>query len=63
VTWELEQLRSAGMGEVIVVDLTRAELRIPVVRVVIPGMEGPMEKIRDYEYGARARHAMEKNRA
>jgi ribosomal protein S12 methylthiotransferase accessory factor len=38
--WELERLRDAGIERVVVVDLTRPELRIPVVRVVIPGLEG-----------------------
>jgi ribosomal protein S12 methylthiotransferase accessory factor len=39
VAWELERLRAAGIEEVVVVDLTRPELGIPVVRVVIPGLE------------------------
>ncbi len=38
--WELERLRSAGVARVVVVDLTRPEFGIPVVRVVIPGLEG-----------------------
>ena len=41
MAWELDALRSAGLGEVVVVDLTREEFGIPVVRVVIPGLEGP----------------------
>ena len=40
VNWELEQLRSAGIRRVVVVDLTRQEFGVPVVRVVIPGLEG-----------------------
>jgi YcaO-like protein with predicted kinase domain len=39
VAWELERLRKTGIERVIVVDLTRPEFRLPVVRVVIPGME------------------------
>jgi putative methanogenesis marker protein 1 len=35
----LEKLRKAGFERVIVVDLTRDELKVPVVRVIIPGME------------------------
>ena len=38
--WELERLRSAGITRVVAVDLTRPEFNIPVVRVVIPGLEG-----------------------
>jgi YcaO-like protein with predicted kinase domain len=38
VEWILEQLRSAGFACAIMVDLTRPEFRIPVVRVVVPGM-------------------------
>lgn len=39
VTWELDRLRAAGIHQAIAVDLTRPELAIPVVRVVIPGLE------------------------
>ena len=39
VTWELDRLHRAGITSVIVVDLTRPELGIPVVRLVIPGLE------------------------
>ena len=35
----LERLASAGMTEVIAVDLTRPEIGVPVVRVVVPGLE------------------------
>ena len=34
-------LRSAGISEVVAVDLTREEFGIPVVRVIVPGLEGP----------------------
>lgn len=40
VAWELERLSAAGLREVAVVDLTLPEFAIPVVRVVIPGLEG-----------------------
>jgi len=36
-----ERLRAVGVEEVLVVDLTRADYAIPVVRVVVPGLEGP----------------------
>jgi YcaO-like protein with predicted kinase domain len=40
VAWELEQLRTINIEQIAVVDLTLPELQIPVVRVVIPGLEG-----------------------
>lgn len=48
VQWELEKLESAGIKSVIVVDLTKPEFRLPVVRVIIPQMElseTPMDSI------------------
>ncbi|MBI5442312.1 MAG: YcaO-like family protein [Deltaproteobacteria bacterium] len=36
--WELGALRKAGFGQVVVVDLTQAEIGIPVVRVIVPGL-------------------------
>jgi YcaO-like protein with predicted kinase domain len=41
VAWELDSLRSVGISEVVAVDLTREEFGIAVVRVIIPGLEGP----------------------
>jgi YcaO-like protein with predicted kinase domain len=41
VAWELDGLRSVGISDVVVVDLTREEFGIPVVRVIVPGLEGP----------------------
>lgn len=58
VRWELERLEDVGVERVLVVDLTRPEIEIPVVRVVIPGLEsslGPGECIP----GPRARALME----
>jgi YcaO-like protein with predicted kinase domain len=54
VAWELVRLRSAGLTEVIRVDLTRKEFGVPVVRVIVPGLEGPTEKIRSCRLGPRA---------
>lgn len=51
--WLLEQLSKAGIAEVICVDLTRSEFNIPVVRVVIPGLEGPHDHD-EYCPGARS---------
>ena len=41
LAWMLDRLRAIGIGEVMAVDLTRPEFGMPVVRVVIPGLEGP----------------------
>jgi YcaO-like protein with predicted kinase domain len=54
--WELERLQSAGISRVVAVDLTRVEFEIPVVRVVIPGLEGDIRHPH-YIPGARARRA------
>lgn len=55
----LGRLKASGIEEAVVVDLTKAEFGIPVVRVVIPGLEGLAES-GDYRYGARARVLLEK---
>jgi len=39
VRFMLERLESAGLGKAIVVDLTRPEIGVPVVRVIVPGLE------------------------
>ena len=39
VRWELECLRAVGVKAAIAVDLTRTEFGIPVVRMIIPGLE------------------------
>ncbi|AUX32174.1 MULTISPECIES: YcaO-like family protein [Sorangium] len=57
VRWELDRLRAAGIEQVAVVDLTKPELAIPVVRVVIPGLEG-IGGIPGYVAGPRARARM-----
>ena len=54
VAWELAALSSAGISEVVAVDLTREEFGIPVVRVIIPGLEGPVTTIPNCGLGARA---------
>jgi YcaO-like protein with predicted kinase domain len=53
VVWELDRLRAEGIDRVIVVDLTKPEIRLPVVRVVIPGLEGPTQ-LSTYLPGPRA---------
>ena len=58
VAWELERLQAAGIRQVAVIDLTRREIRVPVVRVVIPGLEGVSGQP-GYAHGARARARQE----
>jgi YcaO-like protein with predicted kinase domain len=48
----LGRLRGAGLDRVVVVDLTREDLGIPVVRVVVPGLEG-LAHVPGYVPGAR----------
>jgi len=57
VAWELERLRQAGLEQAVVVDLTRPEFAIPVVRVVVPGLE-PLYDTPGYVPGARANRCL-----
>ena len=61
VRWLLEQLQAVGVRQLVVVDLTRPELQLPVVRAVIPGLEGS-DNSDDYGPGARARAVREVTR-
>jgi ribosomal protein S12 methylthiotransferase accessory factor len=54
--WELERLRAVGVERAIAVDLTRPDFSIPVVRMVIPGLEWDCNHPR-YFPGSRARRA------
>jgi YcaO-like protein with predicted kinase domain len=54
VDWELAMLRSAGIREVIALDLTRAEFQIPVARIIVPGLEGPTRTVPTCRLGPRA---------
>ncbi len=56
VAWLLDALARVGIEEVIAVDLTHPRLGLPVVRVVVPGLEAPHEAP-GYVAGARARAA------
>lgn len=62
VAWLVDRLRFAGIGQAIAVDLTRPEFGIPVVRVVVPGLEGFDHNPLAYAPGARAR-ALQERRA
>jgi YcaO-like protein with predicted kinase domain len=54
--WELERLHAIGVQRVIAIDLTRNDFGIPVVRLVIPGLEWDCTHP-DYVPGPRARRA------
>jgi YcaO-like protein with predicted kinase domain len=55
VTHALDRLRAAGVRQAILVDLTRPEVRVPVVRMVVPGLEGWTDKVARSLPGMRAR--------
>jgi len=54
--WELARLQAVGLDQVIVVDLTLPAFDLPVVKIVVPGLEGVPDGP-DYVPGARARDA------
>ena len=53
----LERLAAAGLGEAVVVDLSKPELGVPVVRVVVPGLE-VLSDLPGYLPGRRTREAL-----
>lgn len=52
IEWLLNQLKQAGASTVVAVDLTKSDLQLPVVRVVIPELELP-DDADDYVPGPR----------
>ncbi|MCY1001686.1 YcaO-like family protein [Myxococcus sp. MISCRS1] len=57
LAWVLAKVRSVGASQVVAVDLTKPELGLPVVRVVVPGLETTHEAP-GYQPGPRARQMM-----
>jgi ribosomal protein S12 methylthiotransferase accessory factor len=51
--WLMGRLAAAGLERILVIDLSKPELGIPVARVVVPGLEGPFEVV-GYVPGPRA---------
>ena len=53
----LHALCAAGLGEVIAVDLSLPDVPLPVVKVIVPGAEGPLDlwSPRRGDFGWRAR--------
>jgi ribosomal protein S12 methylthiotransferase accessory factor len=58
--WLLARLRAAGVDQVIAVDLTKESLGLPVVRIVVPGLESP--NANDDSLGPRARRLADAER-
>lgn len=54
----LKRIEAAGCAEVIAVDLTQPRFGIPVVRVVVPGLEGPLSSTAGWQPGTRARQRL-----
>jgi YcaO-like protein with predicted kinase domain len=54
VAWELAALHAAGISEVVAVDLTHDDFGIPVVRIIVPGLEGPTTTVPNCRLGQRA---------
>jgi YcaO-like protein with predicted kinase domain len=48
------RLRLVGLSEVVLVELTKRAFRLPVARVVVPGLEGAYHETGDYVAGPRA---------
>jgi ribosomal protein S12 methylthiotransferase accessory factor len=55
VDWLLGRLRAIGVKQAIAVDLTQSAIGIPVVRMVVPGLEGSDHHLAQYVPGPRAR--------
>ncbi|HUF87927.1 MAG TPA: YcaO-like family protein [Thermohalobaculum sp.] len=58
LAWLLSRLEGCGIEQVVSVDLTRPEVGLPVVRVVVPGLEAPHDDD-NYVPGPRALAAAE----
>lgn len=56
--WLLKRLQTIGCSEVIRVDLSKTAMEIPVVRIVIPGLEAPHDDD-TYLPGPRAANAQQ----
>ena len=59
IAWTLDRLQRVGIDQAVVVDLTKPRFQIPVVRVVVPGLEGVFKgEDSDYAAGPRAKAVM-----
>jgi ribosomal protein S12 methylthiotransferase accessory factor len=60
IGYMIRNLEGAGMDRVIVVDLTRSEIDVPVVRVIVPGLE--VYAMDSERIGTRCKDERKKNR-
>ena len=60
IGYMIKNLEGAGMDRVIVVDLTRSEIDVPVVRVIVPGLE--VYAMDSERIGTRCKDERNKNR-
>ncbi|MCW3132917.1 MAG: YcaO-like family protein [Methanophagales archaeon] len=59
IKYTVERIRRAGLERVVVVDLTREEIGMPVVRVIVPGLE--MYAVDGDRIGRRCKDARKKS--
>ena len=58
ISFTINSLRNVNINEVIVVNLTKPEYNIPVVRVIVPGLESLSEQA-GYQYGKRGKSLLQ----
>jgi ribosomal protein S12 methylthiotransferase accessory factor len=58
INWLFERLRAVGIDQVIAVDLGQEAVGLPVMSIVVPGLEGPDEEESGYTPGPRAQRLM-----
>lgn len=62
LVWQRECLIRSGFERAVVVDLTKPEFNIPVVRMIVPGLE-PSREVAGFRAGPRARSVQERSAA
>ncbi|HLJ68089.1 MAG TPA: YcaO-like family protein [Chloroflexota bacterium] len=65
VSWLLERLRRAGFSEAVAVNLSKPDIGLPVVKVIVPGLEfvdTSSHRGAKYQYGDRAKRVMQARR-
>ena len=53
VQWQLERLGAVGLDQVLVVDLSRPDIGLPVARVIVPGLEMAFMDLKFFALGER----------
>jgi YcaO-like protein with predicted kinase domain len=62
IEFALERLRAVGCESAVVVDLTHPKLGIPVVKVIVPGLEGVVTSSKTHVHGERTKQALARAR-